>query len=452
MNKCAVVSCVATDVATIRPVTDLIEHALTTAGARARGLLSAGHDLVPIELHDKQTEFVEDDRLEVLFGGAAGGGKSVAMLASSLKYVHVPGTASLLVRRSYSHLSQPGGLIALSRAWLAGTATYHAATFTWHFPNGSTLTFGHLDSERDLDKYQGAEYQFVGFDELTQFPENYFRYLFSRLRRREGIGVPLRMRGSSNPGGIGHDWVKRRYIVEERDDRRFIPSLLTDNPSLDQAEYLRSLEHLDPLTRQRLLEGDWDATADGGMFKREWMHILGQWDVPKSLRPIRYWDRAATVPQKGRDPDWTAGALVGFHQGVWYVLDMQHFRGTSETNEKRIRQVAEADTRRVPVYMEREPGSSGLDVISHYARRVLPGFTFRGVRPTGPKTERAAPVASAAEQGNLRLVAGPWVSAFLDEAGAFPLGPHDDQIDAVSGAFGQLIKRRRLRSFTIKDI
>ena len=137
---------------------------------------------------------------------------------------------------------------------------------------------------------------------------------------------------------------------------------------------------------------------------------------------------------------------------MWYVLDLQRFRGSSEENERRIRQVAESDTRRVRIFMEREPGSSGVDVISHYARNVLRGFAFKGVRPTGPKAERAAPVASAAEMGNLRLCSGPWVSEFLDEASAFPMGPHDDQIDAVSGAFGQLTSRFRVRSFAVLDL
>ena len=421
---------------------DLIETALKTAGARARGLLSDGRSLVPVELHPKQREFVEDDRLEVLFGGAAGGGKSVAMLAAALKYLHVPGYAALLIRRSYSHLSQPGGLIPISREWLAGRARYSAATFTWHFDNGASLTFGHLDSDRDLDKYQGAEFAFVGFDEATQFPENHYRYLFSRLRRPEGLDVPLRMRASSNPGGIGHDWVKRRFLIEgEQNGRRFIPSLLQDNPSLNQAEYLESLQQLDPLTRMRLLQGDWDALAQGGMFRREWFGIIEASQVPRGTSYVRFWDRAATAPRPGTDPDYTVGALLGIQDGVYFIRDIQRFRASSQGNETRIRQCAETDGRDVPIRMEQEPGSSGKDVIDHYARTVLSGYDFKGVRSTGNKIDRAGPVASAAELGNVKLVSGHWIGDFLDEFNAFPQGPHDDQVDATSGAFAHVHDR-----------
>ena len=416
-------------------MSDVVETALKTAGARARGVLSAGDDLIPVELHPKQQQFFDDDRREVFFGGAAGGGKSVAQLAGALKFARAPGYAALLIRRSYSHLSQPGGLIPMSREWLGGKAVYSAATFTWRFPSGATLSFGHLDSDRDLDKYQGAEFQYIGFDEATQFPETHFRYLFSRLRKREGVDVPLRMRATSNPGGIGHQWVKQRYLIEEADDRRFIPSLLQDNPSLDQEEYLASLQQLAPLTRMRLLEGDWDALPEGGMFKREWFHVVQPHELPRGIQWCRFWDRAATVPQQGRDPDFTVGALVGRHKGTWYVRHIMRFRESSKVNERKSRQAAEADGRSIPIWMEQEPGSSGKDVIDHYARNVLAGYTFKGKRSTGTKAERAAPVASAAEMGNVKLVSGPWIGAFLDEAAAFPMASHDDQVDAVSGAF-----------------
>lgn len=420
---------------------DIIEAALCGAAKRARGLLSDGSSLIPVELHPKQREFFDDDRKEILFGGAAGGGKSVAQLASALKFVHVPGYAALLIRRSYSHLSQAGGLIPLSREWLAGKAVYSAATFTWRFPSGGTLTFGHLDSDRDLDKYQGAEFQYIGFDEATQFPETHFRYLFSRLRRREGVDVPLRMRATSNPGGIGHEWVKQRYLIEQADDRRFIPSLLQDNPTLNQAEYLESLRQLDPLTRMRLLEGAWDALAEGGMFKREWFGIIEASQVPRGIYYTRFWDRAATVPRPGTDPDYTVGALVGLKDGVYFIRDIQRFRASSQGNETRIRQCAEMDGRDVPIRMEQEPGSAGKDVIDHYARTVLQGYNFKGARSTGNKIDRAGPVASAAELGNVKLVSGHWISDFLDEFNAFPQGPHDDQVDATSGAFAQVHDR-----------
>jgi predicted phage terminase large subunit-like protein len=398
-------------------------------------------------LHPKQQEFYDDDRWEILYGGAAGGGKSVAQLASALKYVHVPGYAALLLRRHYSHLTMAGGLIPMSREWLAGRAHYNQSTHTWTFPSGATLSFGYLDHPRHLDRYQGGAWQYIGVDEITQFSEGLVRYLFSRLRKDVELDVPLRFRGSGNPGGIGHEWVKRRWIDPgETAKTKFIPAMLEDNPSLDRVKYIQSLMELDPLTRARLLNGDWEMLPEGGMFKREWFdgNILDSDSLLIKLRWIRFWDRAATVPREGTDPDWTVGALVAMQKGIWYVKDIQRFRESPEGNERRIRAVSDADGSFVHVYMEQEPGSAGVDVISHYARNIMHGRTFRGSRPTGNKSERAAPVASAAEQGNLKLVEGLWINAFIDEATSFPMGPHLDQIDAVSGAFGVINARPRV--------
>jgi hypothetical protein len=109
-----------------------------------------------------------------------------------------------------------------------------------------------------------------GIDEVTQHTDFRYRYLFSRLRKLVGMDVPIRMRGATNPGGKGHDFVKHRFITTSAPDREFIPAKLIDNPALNAEEYIRSLEHLDPVTRAQLLEGDWDAFTDG-RFKRDWL-------------------------------------------------------------------------------------------------------------------------------------------------------------------------------------
>ena len=396
---------------------------------------------------------MDDDRADLLFGGAAGGGKTIAQLASAAKFVHVPNYAAVLIRRAYTHLEQPGAFIPTSREWWGGTAAhYNQSQKTWHFPSGATVSFGYLDNLRDLDRYQGAEFQYIGVDEATQIPEQHLRYLYSRLRKPETMDVPLRMRLTANPGGISHEYVKRRYILEgEQNGRRFIPSLLADNPSLDQEAYTAQLQELDPLTRQRLLNGDWDAVPEGGFFKREWFEIIPT--RPRGVRWLRYWDRAATEAKPGTDPDYTAGCLIGLKAGVWYIADMKRFRLNSGGNEHRILETALSDGGGVEIAMEHEPGSAGKDVIHHYAKRVLSGFNFRGDRPTGSKVERAAPVASAAENRLVKLVEGPWIGDFMDEACAFPLGSHLDQVDAVSGGFGIINKRPRLaQSVNIRNL
>jgi hypothetical protein len=184
---------------------------------------------------------------------------------AALQYAHVPGYSAILFRRSYADLARPGALIDRAHAWLRGTpARWNEQKKTWRFPSGAVLTFGYLENASDVYAYQGAEFQFCGFDELTQFDESSYRYLFSRMRRLKGADVPVRMRAASNPGGIGHQWVFNRFFIEgEGQGRVFVPAKLEDNPYLDAEEYEASLAELDPVTRAQLRNGDWSAIDRG---------------------------------------------------------------------------------------------------------------------------------------------------------------------------------------------
>ena len=374
---------------------------------------------------------------EALYGGAAGGGKSSALLMAALQYIHVPDYSAIIFRRTYQDLSLPGALIDRAHAWLDETdARWVERLKTWVFPSGATMAFGYLEHLQDRLRYQGAEFQFVGFDELTQFEELSYRYLFSRLRRLEGSPVPIRMRAASNPGGIGHDWVRARFIDGAC---AFVPARLTDNPHLDGEEYRKTLNRLDPVTRQQLLDGNWEARELGKLFRRNWFSIVERTDVPVGAVFVRFWDMAATDAEAGRDPDWTAGELWAMHEGRYWVVDVERFQASPAETERRVRATAQRDGYAVAVRMEQEPGSSGKIAIDHYARYILPGYDFKGVRSTGDKVERARPMSAAAEQGNIRLVRGGWVSDFLDEYEIFPApGVHDDQVDGGSGALSEL--------------
>jgi predicted phage terminase large subunit-like protein len=382
----------------------------------------------------KQCAFLMLDDIEAFYGGAAGGGKTDALLMAALQYVDVPRYAAILFRRTYTDLALPGALMDRASEWLANTdARWNEKAKTWRFPSGATLTFGYLETEQDKFRYQSSEFQFIGWDELTQFTETQYRYLFSRLRRLKGHDVPLRMRSASNPGGVGHDWVKQRFLVEHRP---FIPARIADNPHLDARSYERGLKQLDRTTFLQLREGDWSARAAGAKFNREWFEIVDS--APADCRMVRYWDMAATEAKRGSDPDWTAGVLVGIKDGITYICDVKRLRGTPQANEALVRQTAELDGKAVPVRMEQEPGSSGVKVIDDYRRRVLLGWDFKGIPSTGSKEVRANPLSSQAEAGNVKLVRGPWITALLDEFDAFPDGSHDDQVDACSGAFAFL--------------
>jgi len=215
----------------------------------------------------KQAEFLACDSLEALYGGAAGGGKSSALLMAALKYVHVPGYAALILRRTYADLSLPGAIMDRAHDWLQGTgANWNGTEKRWTFPSGAVLQFGYCETARDVYRYQGAEFQCVCVDELTQWAEQPYRYLLSRLRRAVGVEVPLRMRSASNPGGIGHEWVKRRFL-DVPEGRRFVPALLDDNPHVDAEAYRHALDQLDSTTRKQLLDGVWTRDAGGLVYR-----------------------------------------------------------------------------------------------------------------------------------------------------------------------------------------
>lgn len=425
---------------------------------------------IPHSPHPTQRAFLLLDHiLEAFFGGAAGGGKSDALLMAALQYVDVPRYNAILFRRTFQDLSLPGALLDRARDWLAGTdAKWDDREHCWRFPNpeydatiykdGATLTFAYLQTENQKHRYASADFQFIGFDESTSFSETMYAFLFSRLRKDRDLDVPLRMRSASNPGNKGHAWVKRRFITEgAAKGRVFVPSKVQDNPSLDIEEYLVSLNQLDPITRARLLNGDWDV-REGGMFKREWFtHVVPA--APVNLRTIRYWDLAATeddgtaVQGEGRDADWTVGAKLGLdpHTRLLYMLDQRRGRWSPQGVEQVVRSTAQQDGKATKVRIEQEPGAAGKSLINYYTRHVLQGFNVRGIPQSTSKETRAGPLASQAEAGNIYVVEGPWFSDFLDEAEGFPLVEHDDQVDAWSGAFNEMMKGAEVESVSYVD-
>jgi predicted phage terminase large subunit-like protein len=392
----------------------------------------------------KQAAFLLLDCEEAFFGGAAGGGKSDALLMSALQYVDVPGYAALLLRRSYEDLALPGALIPRAYELLAPTgAKWNEQKKHWIFPHSkSVLQFGYLAHEKDKYRYRSSEFQFIGWDELTQFSETQYTYVsFTRKRKRADSKVPTRIRSASNPGDTGHEWVKRRFLTEGMQHGRiFIPSKVDDNPYIDKDDYVKSLSNLDPVTREQYLSGDWEIREGGGMFKREWFQIVDE--APAGLRWVRYWDKASTKKKPGKEPDFTVGEKMARTQnGIYYIAEVLRFRGNELDNELIIRQTAERDGKETLIFMEEEPGSEGKSLIDVYTRTILSGYAFRGVRSTGSKATRAAPFSSQCEAGNVKLVKGPWITAYLEELEVFDGSGrfHDDQVDASSGAFHQVV-------------
>lgn len=183
-----------------------------------------------------------------------------------------------------------------------------------------------------------------------------------------------------------------------------------------------------------LAECQHETRGASGLFDPAWFKVVEE--HPYDVRVARFWDLAATAPKPGKDPDYTCGVLLGMKDGQFWIIDVVRFRGTPLEVEQRVQQTAARDTRRVPIYIEQEGGSAGGFVIDAFQRRVLVGYSVTAVKPVRAKEVRAQPFASAAEAGNVFLVADQWNREFLDEAAdAFgPDGHHDDQVDAVSGA------------------
>ncbi len=226
--------------------------------------------------------------------------------------------SAIIFRRTYADLSLPGALMDRANQWLSPTdAHWNGQEKCWTFPTGATLSFGYMDTDRDRYRYQSTAFQFVGFDELTQFPETWFTYMRSRLRRLKGSTVPLRLRGATNPGGLGHKWVKKRFVDPGTAVGPFIPSKLVDNPFIDQESYLLSLAGLDPTTLKQLRDGVWIQDTAG--------LVYSHWDAARHVVPQPKTDREGRhvlAMDFGFDDD-CAFSVLGWqkHSRVVYLLE-----------------------------------------------------------------------------------------------------------------------------------
>lgn len=403
----------------------------------------------------KQSAFMLLDTKEAFYGGAAGGGKSDALLMCALQHVDIKGYSAIIFRKTFADLVKPGALIDRAKDWLIQfddvkwvekeRAFYFLDSYGKKRDIRAVLQFGYLDSDNDKYTYQGGEYQFAGFDEMTHFSESNYRYIFSRCRRLKGTNIPIRLRGASNPPGAGQGiWVYNRFVNYEtrKPGTIFIPAGLNDNPFLDKTEYKAALQELDPVTRAQLLEGNWTIRHEGNLFKREWFEEVDPTMLPAHRVIVRSWDIASTKPnEKNEDPDWTVGMKVSECNGIFYIEDICRFRDRPEIVESQIKTHALSDGFSVKILEEQQPGAAGQIVIDN-RKKVLEGYTYMPERTSGSKINRAEPVSAAAEQGRIKIVRGCRnIKEFYREAEAFPSesdGNHDDMIDALSQAFGKL--------------
>ncbi len=415
-------------------------------------LLPRLNRFIPLRPTARQAAFLLLSHREALFGGAVGGGKSIALLMSALQYVDCPGYRALVVRKTYPMLAQPGGLIfAAKRLLLPLGIPWSPSEMGFVFPCGATLTFRHFEDPGAEANFQGGEYSCIAIDEATDFSEDQVLFLSSRLRKAPGDPIPLRLRLTAYPNGPGKEWVYRRYVLEgRRYGRPFIESRLQDNPYLDLESYDEWLRGLGHVRYQQFRLGNWLIREEGTLFRPAWFddRYLQEAELPPRLRLCRAWDMAATEGSG----DYTAGVLLGRSEGSWYVIDARRTRRSPLGVERFIKETAEHDRAWAiargysppTIVMEQEPASAGKAVIDHYRRNVLAAFRFRGVSPSEPKRHRAAIVSARAEAREIFICRGRWIGEFLDELAAFPEGPNDDQVDALSAAYAYLAGKDKI--------
>lgn len=407
-----------------------------TTLAKLASLILEHPALVGIEPTDIQMNFLLSQELEVgLLGGTGRGGTTALAMAAAI-WTDYPQYRALLLRRQYSDLSLSGGLLDVCRRlYIPAGARYNQETHSFTFPSGAVVQLGYCSCDADLDHWRSSQYHHIAVDECQDWPPSHYNFFFSRLRKREADPIPLQMRVSGNPGGRYAQDVRDYWIRGSDPNRRYIIATFRDNPHLNGQLYEQSLMKLDAVSRQQSMYGDYEIEPEGNMFQRSWFKVIEQNEVPAEIQKVRAWDLAASTATSS---DWTAGALMAQADGVFYLVNIDRFKGTPKEVFDRMGQTAQMDGIEVAIALEQEPGSAGKLTLDTLQRDVLMGYNIRPQRPIGDKVTRAGPLSSACEAGNVVLVRGNWLQDFIDEATLFPVGRHDDQVDAVALAFNTL--------------
>ena len=435
---------------------------------------------------------------QALYGGAAGGGKSDALLMGAAQYAWKhPEFSAIMFRKTHTDLAQPGALMDRAMEWwIPAGVRWDGSNKIFRFPNGAKVAMAYLSKPQDHHRYKSAEYQYTAWDELTDWnTKTQHEYVgLSRVRRKAGSHVPLRTLSASNPGGAGHNWVKARFI-EEGSPHSYVPASIRNNPFIDQDDYIAQLMQMHPTVREQLLNGDWAARDQGDYFRREWFGafldpVCDMWPDEDCVR-VRWWDLAASEKE---DAAWTSGVRMAKHRmGVRAIEHVRSFRATPGKRDEFIIQQAKLDGFGVTVGLEIEPGSGGVAQFMALEKQLKSfGYRVHGARPKVELTDaqgrhlvrqpqhaigkegRAAPVASCLQRGYFRraecdisecgsmsaiygkdegkshihqkdgilLFHGPWTQAYLDVVEGFPEGPSCDEVDATSGAWSFLETQR----------
>ena len=438
-----------------------------------------------------QEKFLSSPADIVIFGGAAGGGKTWALLLEPIRHLANPDFGAVIFRRTYPEITNEGGM------WDQAGYVYsllgarpNQKDMEWRFHSGARVGFAHMQYDTDVHNYQGAQIPLIGYDQLEHFSGAQFWYMLSRNRSTCGVRPYIRATCNPDPDSfiadliswwIGEDgypiqeragivrwFVRTNEMLEWSNSREelaakypdippksltFIPASVFDNKILLAKDpgYLANLKALPLVDRLQLLGegtrgGNWKIRPEAGkVFNRSWFEIVDA--VPAGGVECRRWDFAATEKQLDKpDPDFTAAVRMRFVKGAYYITDCLAERigpaqcDTTLVNLSRQDELAALETgTRYMVRWEQEPGSAGIRETARLVR-TLAGLDAGGIPARGDKLVRAKPLAAQAEVGNVKLLRGPWNEMFLRHMHNQPDEPHDDIMDGASVAFSDLCR------------
>lgn len=434
----------------------------------------------------RQRDFLDLECEIVLYGGAAGCGKSEALLMWLAEPVGkgIHDYSAIIFRRTYKQLEKSNDSLEAKayRIYPALGGVYNKTKRQWRFPGGEIIELGALEREISVLDHQGPSYHRIAFDELTHFTLSQFDFLKTRVRRRAGCPITLGIRGSANPGGPGHGWVKAMFISDEalralrelppraptpqgltfwKDGVAFVPAKAADNPHLDLEDYEARLSGVvDPVMRARMMNGDWDV-AEGLQISEDWLRFYGT--RGEHLCPVqiadriplpaaidsRGLDRFATIDTAGTSADkakeargkaaswsvvavwdyWRQGDLL-FLRHVWRKRVDWSALKSGVSDELKAWNVRKALVENAHI------GSTLATELKNVCQWELIGPTIPGMNDTGEKAKLSRAMASGfltrLEAGRLLLPEDrtPWLIAYIDELLAWA-GLEDDPADQI---------------------
>lgn len=427
-----------------------------------------------------QTRFLASPADIAIYGGAAGGGKSWALLLEPLRHSMVPGFGAVFFRRSTVQIRNEGGLWDESaKVYPCAGARPREHVLEWRFPSAASVSFGHLEHDKTVLDWQGSQIPLIGFDELTHFTAKQFWYMVSR--NRSMCGVRPYIRATCNPdadswvadliawwidqetglpiqerAGVLRWFVRVGDVLVWADTKEelaghlmpdgvpippksltFVPAKLSDNKALMDADpgYMASLLSLPLVERERLLGGNWKIRPAAGLyFQRSWCAVVDA--VPAGTSFARGYDLAATVPSADNpDPDATSSTKIGRQpNGRYIVVDNTNDCLSPAGVERKIGNLASHDGKACLISLPQDPGQAGKSQVANL-KLSLSGFNVRSSTETGDKVTRFSPFSAQAEGGNVDVLRGDWNSRWFSSLENFPMAKHDDDADSTSRAF-----------------